>query len=244
MLLPTSLAVSLAQTRSSRTVFERSGEKTGSNLTNRFFLSKRTGNENCVLALRHALDRPGKPCGHCGALRSRRELFAPSRQIPPHRHTRYSEQLYVVEGELAAWAGDRKVVLHRGENIFIPADTPHSLAVTGDGQTHILVVASPSGFARLVTEGGTPDEGQGMPPAASFDMDRFLRLAAELGDELLGPPRASPRQVQGLSTAITKKLKVAGHKLNRERHVSRPIVAELTSRKSLDELSYGGGIAR
>ena len=110
--------------------------------------------------------------------------------IPPHRHTRYSEQLYVVEGELTARAGERKVVLRHGENVFIPIGTPHSLAATGDGLTRALVVASPSGFARLVTEGGTPDEGQGMPPAASFDMDRFLRVAAELGDEALGPPGA------------------------------------------------------
>ena len=91
-------------------------------------------------------------------------------------------------GELTAWVGERKVVVRHGENVFIPASTPHSLAATGDGQTHVLVVASPSGFARLVTEGGTPDEGQGMPPAASFDMDRFLRVAAELGDERLVDP--------------------------------------------------------
>jgi quercetin dioxygenase-like cupin family protein len=114
----------------------------------------------------------------------------PGAQVPPHRHTRYSEQLYVVEGELTARVGERTVVLRHGENVFIPAGTPHSLAFTGDDQTRVLVVASPSGFARLVTEGGTPDEGQGMPPAASFDRDRFLRIAAELGDELLGPPGA------------------------------------------------------
>jgi quercetin dioxygenase-like cupin family protein len=111
----------------------------------------------------------------------------PGAQVPPHRHTRYSEQLYVVEGKLTARVGEREVVLRHGETVLIPAGTPHSLAFTGDGQTRVLVVASPSGFARLVTEGGTPDEGQGMPPAASFDMDRFLRVAADLGDEILGP---------------------------------------------------------
>ena len=119
-------------------------------------------------------------------------FLPPGAQIPPHRHSRYSEQLYVVEGELTAWAGERKVVLRHGEHVFIPVGTPHSLAATGDGQTRILVVASPSGFARLVTEGGTPDEWKGMPPAASFDMDRFVRVAAELGDEPLGPPAALP----------------------------------------------------
>jgi quercetin dioxygenase-like cupin family protein len=111
-------------------------------------------------------------------------------QIPPHRHTRYSEQLYVVEGELTVWDGERNIVLRCGESVFIPVGTPHSLAATGDGETRVLVVASPSGFARLVTGAGTPDEGQGRPPAASFDTDRFLRIAAELGDELVGPPNS------------------------------------------------------
>ena len=119
-------------------------------------------------------------------------VLPPGAQIPPHRHTRYSEQLYVVAGELTAWVGERKVVVRHGENVFIPASTPHSLAATGDGQTHVLVVASPSGFARLVTETGTPDEGQGMPPTESFDMDLFLRVAAELGDELVDPPGTLP----------------------------------------------------
>ena len=55
-----------------------------------------------------------------------------------------------------------------------------------------LVVASPSGFARLVTKAGTPDEGGGVPPSAAPDMDLFLRVCAELGDEILGPPGALP----------------------------------------------------
>jgi hypothetical protein len=55
-----------------------------------------------------------------------------------------------------------------------------------------LVVASPGGFASLVTEAGTPDEGSGVPPSAAPDMDLFLRACAELGDELLGSPGALP----------------------------------------------------
>jgi hypothetical protein len=53
-------------------------------------------------------------------------------------------------------------------------------------------VASPSGFARLITEAGTPDKGGGAPPSAAPDMDLFLRVCAELGDEILGPPEALP----------------------------------------------------
>jgi quercetin dioxygenase-like cupin family protein len=118
--------------------------------------------------------------------------FPPGAQTPPHRHTRYSEQLYVLDGELTVWAGGRKVVFRPGGHLTIPAGTAHAVAATGDGPGRALVVASPSAFARLVTEVGTSDDGGGVPPLSPFDMDRFLHVCAELGDEILGPPGALP----------------------------------------------------
>jgi mannose-6-phosphate isomerase-like protein (cupin superfamily) len=117
---------------------------------------------------------------------------SPGTQTPPHRHGAYSEQLYVLDGEFTVWAGERKAVLRPGDDLLIPAGTAHAVAVTGSGPGRALVVASPSGFARLVTEAGTPDEGGGVPPSAAPDMDLFLRVCAELGDEILGPPGALP----------------------------------------------------
>ncbi|WP_431192622.1 cupin domain-containing protein [Stenomitos frigidus] len=46
--------------------------------------------------------------------------FPPGSQTPPRRHTRYSEQLYVLEGESTVWAGENKVMLGAGESFFIP----------------------------------------------------------------------------------------------------------------------------
>ena len=121
--------------------------------------------------------------------------FSPGTQTPPHRHSAYAEQLYVLDGEFTVWAGGRKVVLRPGDDLLIPAGTAHVVAATGDGPGRALVVASPSGFARLVTKAGTPDEGDGVPPSAAPDMDLFLRVSAELGDEILGPPGTLPDQV-------------------------------------------------
>jgi quercetin dioxygenase-like cupin family protein len=118
--------------------------------------------------------------------------FSPGTRTPPHRHSAYAEQLYILDGEFTVWAGGRKAVLRPGDDLFIPAGTAHAVAVTGGGPGRALVVASPSGFARLVTEAGTPDEGGGVPPSAAPDMDLFLRVCAELGDEMLGPPGALP----------------------------------------------------
>ncbi|GAX46390.1 cupin 2 conserved barrel domain protein [Tolypothrix sp. NIES-4075] len=72
--------------------------------------------------------------------------FLPGTQTPPHRHTRYSEQLYVLEGEFTVWAGENKVVLNAGESFLIPAGTPHVVAAL-DRPARGLVVAAPSAFA-------------------------------------------------------------------------------------------------
>jgi quercetin dioxygenase-like cupin family protein len=114
----------------------------------------------------------------------------PGTQTPLHRHNCYSEQIHVLEGELTIWAGERKVVLHAGDTFTIPAGTAHVVAFTGDVPSRGLVVASPSGFARLVMETGIPDTG--VPPDRAQNMAQFDRICSKIGDEFLGPPGALP----------------------------------------------------
>jgi len=90
--------------------------------------------------------------------------FPPGTQSPPHRHGAYAEQLYVLDGEFTVWAGGSNAVLRPGDNLVIPAGTAHVVAATGSGPGRGLVIASPSGFARLITEVGTPDGGDAVPP--------------------------------------------------------------------------------
>lgn len=108
--------------------------------------------------------------------------FPPGTQTPLHRHTRYSEQLYVLEGEFTVWAGENKFVLSVGESFLISACTPHSIGVFSDQPARGLVVAAPSSFARLIAAVGTLDE------TAAPDMALFERICAEIGDEILSPP--------------------------------------------------------
>jgi quercetin dioxygenase-like cupin family protein len=115
----------------------------------------------------------------------------PGFQTPLHRHSRYAEQFYVLEGEFTVWAGGQTAVLHPGDTLTVPAGTPHAVAVTGDGPARGLVVASPSGFARLIMGAGTPDTGAA-PPAGLPETARIERLCAEVGDEILGPPGTRP----------------------------------------------------
>jgi len=108
--------------------------------------------------------------------------FPPGVQTPPHRHTRYSEQLYVLEGEFTVWAGENEVVLGAGESFLISPGIPHVVAALNDRPARGLVVTAPSGFARLIAACGTLNETE------PLDMALLERISAEIGDEILGLP--------------------------------------------------------
>lgn len=112
--------------------------------------------------------------------------FPAGMRTPLHRHNGYQEQLYVLDGEFTVWIGQRAVVLHAGESLVIPVGAAHSVGATGDGPARGLVIASPSGFARLIRAVGAPDIADSPPPSPdSFDHALFQRISAELGDEIL-----------------------------------------------------------
>jgi quercetin dioxygenase-like cupin family protein len=140
----------------------------------------------------------------------------PGFQTPLHRHNRYVEQIYVLEGEFTVWAGQRMAVLYPGDVFTIPACTAHALAITGDRPGRALIIASPSGFARVLMGAGTPDTGAA-PPAGPPNMALFERLCAEVGDEILGPPGALPEEDPILSFADNEKRECATAFCFRER---------------------------
>ncbi|MGL4622228.1 MAG: cupin domain-containing protein, partial [Chroococcidiopsis sp.] len=112
--------------------------------------------------------------------------FPPGSQTPLHRHTRYWEHLYVIEGEFTVWAGENKVVLSTGENFLIPVGTPHVVGAIGDYPARGLMIAAPSAFARLIAAVGTQDNKE------TPDMSLFESISAEIGDEILGSPGTLP----------------------------------------------------
>ena len=120
----------------------------------------------------------------------------PGFQSPLHRHDRYAEQFYVLEGEFTVWAGGQTAVLHPGDVFTVPAGTAHAVVVTGHVPGRALVIASPSGFARLIMGAGTPDTGSA-PPAGPTDLTLYERIQAEIGDETLGPPGTRPGALGG-----------------------------------------------
>jgi quercetin dioxygenase-like cupin family protein len=116
--------------------------------------------------------------------------FQPGVATPMHRHTTYSEHLFVLEGEFTVHTEAGIIVLKPGEDFFIPRSTVHAVE-SGPALSRGLVVASPSGFARLIKAAGTVADPSGLPPTTPPDMEAFARASAEVGDEVVGPPPAS-----------------------------------------------------
>jgi quercetin dioxygenase-like cupin family protein len=115
--------------------------------------------------------------------------FQPNVGTPLHRHTTYSEHLYVLEGEFTVHTELGVVVLKPCDSFYIPQGTAHAV-VSGPAGARGLIVASPSGFARLIQEAGTPAESSSTPPTTPPNMEAFGRASQEIGDELVGPPLA------------------------------------------------------
>jgi mannose-6-phosphate isomerase-like protein (cupin superfamily) len=117
--------------------------------------------------------------------------FPPGSRTPLHRHTRYSKQLYVIEGEFTVWAGENRLVLNTGEDFLIPVGTPHVIAALSDQPARGLVIAAPSAFARLIAAVGTQNK------AETPNIELFDRISAEIGDEVLGPLGTLPSTATG-----------------------------------------------
>jgi len=118
----------------------------------------------------------------------------PARSMTPlHMHTRYEERLWVLEGQLTIWAGDREVTLGAGGFFHIPTNVPHTIQA-GPAGARALNITSPAGFAELIERSATPAHLAG--PDTQLDMELFTKVTAELGDVVLGPPGTLPSEVR------------------------------------------------
>jgi mannose-6-phosphate isomerase-like protein (cupin superfamily) len=119
---------------------------------------------------------------------------AAASRTPLHMHTRYDERFWVLEGSLTVWAGTEVVTLGSGDYYAVPMNTPHTI-LSGPEGSRALQISSPAAFAELIKRSGTPAALSG--PDTPFDLDLFMKVAAELGDVILGPPGAVPADLAG-----------------------------------------------
>jgi quercetin dioxygenase-like cupin family protein len=113
----------------------------------------------------------------------------PNYATPLHLHTRYQERLAVLEGTCTVWLGPETLELEPGDFVTIPLNVPHAVKAGPDGcRAHL--VTSPAGFAELIARTATPAGDEDADDEMDFEL--FAAVAAELGDEILGPPGMTP----------------------------------------------------
>lgn len=75
-------------------------------------------------------------------------------EVKAHKHITHSETVYVLEGNGEMMVGDKKFNVKRGDVVFIPKGTVHSLKVMSKTPVKVISVQSPmfDGKDRVMVE--------------------------------------------------------------------------------------------
>lgn len=114
---------------------------------------------------------------------------------PLHLHTGYEERIWVVDGSLTVWSGPDAFTLRSGDFYTVPMNVPHTIKAGPDG-ARSLNITSPGRFAELIRRTGTP--AHLATTETDWDMGLFQAVTEEFGDVILGPPGATPADLEGL----------------------------------------------
>ncbi|MDW3215015.1 MAG: cupin domain-containing protein [Ilumatobacteraceae bacterium] len=117
---------------------------------------------------------------------------------PVHVHEREDQTLYVLAGSITAWLdpngdlGDTtELQLSEGDTVFLPRQVPHAFRVDAEG-TRLLEINTPGGFERFHIEAGQPTTERRLPDPQAPDIENLVRVGADYGCEILGPPVGAP----------------------------------------------------
>lgn len=110
---------------------------------------------------------------------------------PRHVHRREDEAIYVLEGGITFYIGDKTYGATPGTFVFMPRDVPHSFTIETD-VVRMLVLVAPGGFeeAFRTSRFSEPAQSLELPPPLTGPPD-VKALAAEMeryGVEAVGPP--------------------------------------------------------
>jgi len=76
------------------------------------------------------------------------------KEVKKHKHAEHAEHVYILEGEGEMLLGDKVIKVKKGDMVFIPKNTAHSLKVTSSAPVKVLSLQAPffDGKDRILIE--------------------------------------------------------------------------------------------
>src|SRR5215470_15362395 len=116
-------------------------------------------------------------------------FVSPGGGPPPHVYSREEEGFYILEGEIAFFVGDQRLVANAGMFANMPVGTPHSFKNESGKPARMLISVAPAGLEKMFFEVGVP-----VPPGATTaapptkeEIEKMLAVAPRYGIEIKVP---------------------------------------------------------
>ena len=155
-------------------------------MSNEFFaLDAEGGNPIWYLQMLMTIKASGDRTG--GAL-GLIDLRCPAGMTPLHVHHKEDEGWYLLEGKVTCTCADESTSIEPGGFIWLPRDIPHRLRF--ETECHLLQIAIPAGLEVFHKQMGQPAPRIELPPPGQvLDTEKYKRLAAEHGLEIIQLPQ-------------------------------------------------------
>ena len=116
------------------------------------------------------------------------DLKCPAGMTPLHVHHKEDEGWYLLQGRITCTCGDETVAAEPGAFLWLPRDVPHRLRF--ETECHLLQIAIPAGLEVFHERMGQPATRLELPPPGQvLDTEKYRRLAAEQGLEIIQLPQ-------------------------------------------------------
>lgn len=74
------------------------------------------------------------------------EVWLPGFYVPPHFHKTHNETFHILEGQVEWTVGGETHVMGKGDTVYIPANTIHTVKVVGTTPVKTLMWYDPAGY--------------------------------------------------------------------------------------------------
>jgi quercetin dioxygenase-like cupin family protein len=109
-----------------------------------------------------------------------------------HVHEREDEVFHVLEGQMTFVCGGRERRANPGATVFLPRGIPHGFRVDTD-VARALCIVTPAGLEPSFHAFSEPSPNRELPaPPEHVDAEALVRVLAEHGVTVVGPPPSAP----------------------------------------------------